>query len=122
MVAEWVLAGRELPGDDAEHEDVGTCIRFLVAEDFRRHVTGRARNDPRLREPRAREIAAGDALRQPEVQHLDLAVLASNDVFRLQIAVNDVPGMCRRQRRRKLYQIPSRYPAEAARPPTRAAA
>ena len=55
VIAERVLARRELPGNHAEHEDVRARIRFLVGEGFRRHIAWRARDDSRLRQPRAGE-------------------------------------------------------------------
>ena len=110
------LAGEDLAEDRAQTEDVGTAVDSL---DFaggllRRHVRRRAQHAARLRvvhvrtAPHRRDHAQlgrglgvwliGNTpflqdLRQPPVHHLHLAERADHHVRRLQVAVDDAPGV-----------------------------
>ena len=50
--AERVLAGRELPGDDAEREEIGPAVDVAAAQLLGRHVAGCARRGTSFGQPR----------------------------------------------------------------------
>ena len=88
--AERMLAGRQLPREHAEGEDVGARVDFAAAQLLGRHVARRAERDARLGQPRhRRRIGLRLPAGQAEVEHLDLAVAAADHVLRFQIAVDD---------------------------------
>ena len=89
--AKRVFARRELPGKDAECEHVGRGRRLR-----RRSVAPepciracRARMPASVSRVCGRRLARRRAPRQAEIENLDLAVHAPDDVLRLQIAMDD---------------------------------
>ena len=70
---------------------------------FRRHVGGRAHDDPRrsMRTGKSYSFRIVDRilcqLRQTKIQNLDSPIFRDENILRLQIAVDDSLLMCRRQ-------------------------
>ena len=88
-----MLAGCELPGDDAEREEIGAAVDVATAQLLGRHVARRSRCGAILGQPgHGAIVRIGDA-RQAEVENLDVAVGPADEVLRLQIPVDDVAGM-----------------------------
>ena len=96
---------RALPADHfiehrPEAEDVAAMIRRLTANLFRRHVSGRAEYDAAggvwLRDgPRdvVRRCGGLAQFRQAKIEDLHAAVVCDEDVFGLDVPVNDIPGV-----------------------------
>ena len=96
--AERMLAGRQLPGEHAEGEDVGAGVHLAAAQLLGRHVARRAERDPAsVSRVDAGALRDDVAPRQAEVEHLDLPVDAPDDVLRLQIAMDDARVRARRR-------------------------
>jgi len=87
---------REFPGDhleesDGEGIDVGAVIDPLAEHLLRRHIDQRAGGEAFL-------VARADDRRQPEIGEVRRAEAVEQDVGRLEVAVDDVPGVGALQR------------------------
>ena len=117
--SERMLAGRELPGDDAEGEEIGAAVDVAAAQLLGRHVAGCSRRGAGLGQPRdGANVGIGDA-REAEIEDLDVTVGAADEVLRLQVAVNDVAGVGGRRGPRRCRRA-SRPAGRAARGRARA--
>ena len=93
---EGVGARDQLIQQNAERENVGSAIRRLTADLFRRHIRRRARRTSSVAAVHdGRRLVDGvgvrQARRQPEVHDLDVPVFGEHHVRRLEVAVNDTP-------------------------------
>ena len=88
----------ELVEDAADGVGVGAAVDRLAADLLGRHVGGRADDGVGAGQAAGVDEQLGDA----EVHHLDLAEAGDGDVVRLQVAVDDVVGMGRADRREEL--------------------
>ena len=86
--AERRLAGEHVVAGDAEGVDVGARIDRLALDLLGAHVQRRAHGDAALRQVE-RLAVVGEAARQAEVGDLDLALARQQDVFRLDVAMDD---------------------------------
>ncbi len=88
---EGTRPAEQLVEDDAEREKIAARVDAFAQDLFGRHVRGRSERGDVL-EPQGRErdlVGAGRALRDPEVEDLDVTVPAHEDVRRLDVAVDD---------------------------------
>ena len=85
-----MLSRRELPGDDAKGKEIGAAVDLTSTYLFGGHVPGRARRRARLGQPRHRRNVGVFDAREAEVEDLDVAVGAADQVLRLEIPVDDV--------------------------------
>ena len=92
-----MAAIEELMGDDAEREEIAGRRKRLAPDLLGRHVGWRA-DDGRFQ----RDHGPFSRQCQPEIGQLDLSPGVDEDVFRLDIAVDDLLGVRRLQRRRHL--------------------
>ena len=84
--------GEQLVQQTTKCPDVGALVDRQPARLFRTHVGGRSEDDAGLGcHGRAGGLRRGgvEALRDTEVQDLDVSFLGQRDVARLQVAVND---------------------------------
>src|SRR3569623_1839925 len=84
LAADDRTAGEPAIGDGRERVEVGAMIDLLAARLLGRHVRRRA-DDLALRQRARGVVERGDA----EVEHLPRAVVAQEDVVRLEIAMHD---------------------------------
>ena len=89
---EGAAPGQRLEEHRPEREHVGAAVHLLAAPLLRRHVGGR----PTGARPLPQQV------RQPQVEQLDAAVLAQEDVARLQVPVHQPLAVDVRQRARRL--------------------
>ena len=80
-------AGQHEVGRDAEGVDVGAAVERLALDLFGTHVQRRSHGDAALGEVKGLRIA--EAARQAEVGHLNFAFAGQQNVFRLDVAVDD---------------------------------
>jgi hypothetical protein len=85
LVGEEALAEAQLPEDDPEREDVRAAIERLTSALLRRHV-----GDLPLQRAHGVDLRLRGRLGDPEVDDLDGAVVADDDVRRRDVAVDDV--------------------------------
>ena len=99
-------AGEQLVHHAAEGEDVGAMIDRQATRLLGRHVADRAHDQPgRGVQCRGAVGGGGDGPRQTEVEHLDVSVAGDDDVGRLEIAMDDVPVVCGRERAGNLRPV-----------------
>ena len=98
VLAERRPPGQELPDRGAERVDVRGRARLAAVEQLRRRVVEGEAAD--RRGGRGADRHAGDA----EITDRGLAVVGEHDVLRLDVAVHDVAGVGRTERRRAALQ------------------
>ena len=81
--------GEHLVQDDAQAVDVRGGGGLLAARLFRAEVVDRAEGHPRQR-----HLGLGDRAGDPEVDDLDPAVRADQDVARLHVTMDEASGVC----------------------------
>ena len=77
-------AAQQLVHQTTERPQVRACVDLLAAQGLRGHVGRRPQGHAGLRDARAL-----GQLRQPEVEHLDLAAVGEDDVLGLDVTVQD---------------------------------
>uniref|UniRef100_A0A182Q467 Uncharacterized protein n=1 Tax=Anopheles farauti TaxID=69004 RepID=A0A182Q467_9DIPT len=75
------VAGRHLVHEHTERPPVDRLVVALAQDDLRREILGRAAQRPG---------SALDALREPKVRHLQVALRVDQQILRLQIAVDQI--------------------------------
>lgn len=88
VAAERACAHQHLEEHAAEGPDVRTAVEPLALDLLGRHVRGSA-EDRAVRRERGVVLADVEVLREPEVEHLHVAVGGELDVAGLQVAVDD---------------------------------
>src|SRR5438045_1231489 len=91
---ECTLATQHFIEDSADCKDVGAGIGGEAARLLRRDVTDSSHDETRLRNERrlivnAAAFAEGRYFRESEIENLDLILAGDEDIFRLQIPVNN---------------------------------
>ena len=110
-----MFAREQFVQQDTEREDVRALIDRLVAQLFGRHVGERAGHlsgQTHGRHHCGRGIGGcrrRQALRDPEVHDLDVALGAHHHVCGLQVPVHDAPRVCELERIRHFDRDPHRF-------------
>ena len=115
---ERVNPRRELVEDHAEREHVAGARRGLAARLLGRHVARRAENHARAGVVVAgrRDVGRLREARQPEVEHLHVAIVADDDVLRLDVTVDNTRSMRHREGLRELRPKPCQHMSGTGRP------
>jgi hypothetical protein len=95
---ERTLAGRHLVDEDAERKDVAARVDRISHQLLGRHVGERADDLALARLLDAWQPRRLDVLGEAEVEHLHAAVGADHDIGRLEVAMDDPPGVRRGER------------------------
>jgi len=83
-VVEWGVARQHLEDEDAERPPVDRLVVGFGGDDFGRDIIGRT----------AQGVSdVGDFLCEAEIGQLDVAVLVQQDVFRLEVPVDDIQSV-----------------------------
>ena len=114
VAAERALPREHLVEDRPEREDVGPAVGGLAAHLLRRHVAHRAEDDAGLRAGDRAQVRLPTGLvvdlqlRESEVEDLDAPVSGEEQVFGLEIAMDDPFFVRRREPARDLHRVVER--------------
>ena len=109
------LAGEHLVENRPKGEDVSAMVDGLAAYLFGRHVAGRPHHQAGIGSrsqslvPLGRPRLALCQLREAEVQNLDSSVFGDEEVFGLEIAMDDALVVRRRESMRDLNAVIDRF-------------
>ena len=114
---ESTLAGNHFVENRAERKQVGALVGNFPANLLGRHVAGRAHHEASIRDYLDGGGISGrvglfglSQLGQAEVENLRASVFRDEDVFRLQVAMNDAFVMGGRESARDLQGVIHRFP------------
>ena len=99
LARERADAACELVENDAQREQIRPLVHVQAFGLLRRHVVGGPEQHTVLGRRHGVVRGPAEELRQPEVDHLHVAVGPHHHVFRLDVAMHDAARVCDRQRR-----------------------